>query len=103
MFCEVYDTNSKSIHTGEEPYIHDFIIVSFIKKQCTRISNILVGINYFVHRKRLALKLLLIQCLNHICSFCSVKLILIIIKEQHLYFKLLSILDIQISGPHIFM
>ena len=29
----------KSIHTGEEPYIYDFIIVSLIKKQFTRITH----------------------------------------------------------------
>ena len=29
----------KSIHTGEEPYIYDFIIVSFIKKLITRIIS----------------------------------------------------------------
>ena len=27
----------KSIHTGEEPYIYDFIIVCFIDKRLTRI------------------------------------------------------------------
>ena len=59
------------------------------------LSNLLVKINYFVHRKLLAAKLLLSQCLNHLCSFCSVKLMLIIIKEQHLYFRWLSILGIQ--------
>ena len=26
----------KSIHTGEEPYIYDFIIVSLIKKPCSQ-------------------------------------------------------------------
>ena len=54
----------KSIHTGEEPCIYDFIIVSLIKKaQFTRInplSNLLVKIQYFGHRELLAQKALLI-------------------------------------------
>ena len=89
----------KSIYTGEEPYICDFIIVSFIKKIVYKknpLSNLLVKINYFVQRELLAPKLLLIQCLNHICLFCSVKLMLIIFKEQHLYFSLLCVLSIQL-------
>ena len=55
----------------------------------------MVKINYFVHSKRLAAKLLLIQCLNHLCSCCSVNLMLIIIKKKHLYFSWLCILGIQ--------
>ena len=89
----------KSIHTGEEPYTYNFIIVSFIKIPVPKnypLSNLLVKINYFVHRELLAPKLLQIQCLNHLCSFCSVKLMLIIIKEQHLYFSWLCILGIQL-------
>ena len=75
--------HDKSIHTGEELYIYDFIIVSFIEKTVYKnnpLSNLLVKINYFVHKELLAAKLLLIQYLNHLCSFCSVKLMLIIIK-----------------------
>ena len=53
--------------------------------------NLLVTINYFVSRELLAAKLLLIKCLNHLCSFCSVKLMLIIIKGHHLYFSWLCI------------
>ena len=93
----------KSIYTGEEPYICDFIIVSFIKKIVYKnnpLSNLLVKINYFVQRELLAPKLLLIQCLNHICLFCSVKLMLIIIKEQHLYFSLWTS---HIHVEHCFM
>ena len=89
----------KSIHTGEEPYIYDFIIVSFIKILVYRnnpLSNLLVKINYFVHGELLATKLLPIQCLNYLFTFCSVKLMLIIIKEHPLYFSLLRILGIQL-------
>ena len=30
----------KSIHIGDEPYIYDFIIVSFNKRQFTRITPV---------------------------------------------------------------
>ena len=110
LTCYIIHTEEKpygkSIHTGEEPYIYGFIIVCFIKKTVYKnnpLSNLLVKINYFVHRELLATKLLLIQCLNNLiqclnrfCSFCSVKLMLIIIKEQHLYFGWLCILGIQL-------
>ena len=90
----------KSIHTGEEPYTYDFIIVSFIKKNLVQksnpLSNILVKINYFVQRELLVAELLQFQCLNKICSFCSVKQMLIFIKEQHSYFSWLCILGIQL-------
>ena len=33
---------------------------------------------------------------NHLCSFCSVKLMLIFTKEKHLYFSWLRILGIQL-------
>ena len=89
----------KSIHTGEEPYIYYSIIVSFIKDPVYKnnpLSNLLVKINYFVHWELLAAKVLLIQCLNYLCSFSSVKLMLIIIKKQHLYFSWLCVLGIQL-------
>ena len=72
----------KSIHTGEEPYIYDFIIEASLKKvhKNNPLSNLLVKINYFGLRKLLAPKVLLNQCLNLLCSFCSVKLVLISIK-----------------------
>ena len=62
-------------------------------------------INYFVHRELLTAKLLLFQCLNHLYSFCSVKLKLIIIKEQNLYFSWLCILGIQLRflTSHIYV
>ena len=90
----------KSIHTEEEPHIYDFRIVSFIKTKFTKVTpchtywlKLL-----FCSQKLLVAKLLLIQCLNHLCSFCSIKLMLIFIKEQHLYLYLywLRILGIQL-------
>ena len=53
---------NKSVHTGEEPYIYDFIIVSVINKpgsQKTPLLNLLVKINHFGHSELLALKVLL--------------------------------------------
>ena len=46
----------KSIHTGEEPYIYDFIIVSLIKTvyKNNPLSKLLVKINYFGLRDLLA-------------------------------------------------
>ena len=73
----------KLIHTDEEPNIYDFIIVSLYKNLVYKnnpLSNLQT--NYFVHRGLFAAKLLIIQCLNQLCSFCSVKLMLIITKEQ---------------------
>ena len=55
--------HDKSSHTGEEPYIYDFIIVSFINKTVHKnspLSNHLVKKNYFVHRELFGAKLLLI-------------------------------------------
>ena len=90
----------KSIHTREEPFTYDFIIVSFIKKilvQKSRpLSNILVKINYFVQKELLVADLLQIQCLNSFCSFCPVKQMLIFIKDQHSYFSWLCILGIRL-------
>ena len=43
--------DGKSIHTGEEPYIYDFIIASLIKKQVHKnnpLSNVLVKITILV-------------------------------------------------------
>ena len=54
----------KSINTGEEPYIYDFITVSLIKKNPVHknnpLSSLLVKINYFGHRELLVPKVLLI-------------------------------------------
>ena len=46
----------KSINTGREPYIYDFIVVSFIKNRVTRITPCQTDWlkNYFVHRELLA-------------------------------------------------
>ena len=55
--------DGKSIYTGEEPYIYDFIIASLIKKQVHKnnpLSNVLVKIYYFGHIYLLAPKVLLI-------------------------------------------
>ena len=49
----------KSIHTGEEPYIYDFIILSVIKNLVHKnkpLSIVLVKINYLGHRELLAPK-----------------------------------------------
>ena len=86
----------KSIHTGEEPYIYHIIIVSLIKSQVHKtcpLSNPLIKMGKFV---LLATKFLLIQCLDHLCSFWSVKQMPIFISEQHLYFSWLRILGIQL-------
>ena len=51
----------KSVHTGEEPYIYDFIIVRLINKSASQkypLSNLLVKINHFGHRYFLASKVL---------------------------------------------
>ena len=43
----------KSVHTGEEPYIYDLIIVRLINKPASQnnpLSNVLVEINHFGHR-----------------------------------------------------
>ena len=98
----------KSIHAGEEPYINDFIIVSFVKKPVHKnnpLSNLLVKIYYFVHRELLAANLLLTQRLNHYCSFCAVKLILIFVKEQYLNFSWLCIQAMQFRfwASHIYV
>ena len=53
----------KSIHTGEEPYIYDFIIVSRIKYPVHKnnpLSNLSVKISHFGHRELLVPKVLLI-------------------------------------------
>ena len=53
----------KSVHTGEEPYIYDFMIVSLINKprsQNQTMSNLLVKINYFGRSELFASKVLLI-------------------------------------------
>ena len=74
-----------SIHAGDEPYIYGLIVVSFVKNQVHKnnpLSNLLGKINYFVHRELMMAKLLPIQCLNYLCSFYSVKLILIFIKNN---------------------
>ena len=63
----------KSIRTIEEHYINDIIITSLIKNPVHKsysLLNPLVKMNYSVH---LVTQLLLIKCLNHLCSFCSVK------------------------------
>ena len=44
----------------------------------------------------MATNLFQIQCLDHLCSFCSVKQMPIFIIEQHLYFFWLRILGIQL-------
>ena len=57
----------KSVHTGEEPSIYDYITVSPVNKHDSReypLSNLLVRINPFSHGERLASKILLIKCLN---------------------------------------
>ena len=43
----------KSVHTGEEPYIYDSIIVRLINRPASQkypLSNLLVKINHFGHR-----------------------------------------------------
>ena len=53
----------KSIHTGEEPYIYDFLIVSIVKNPVHKnnpMSNLLVKINYFGRRELLVPNVLLI-------------------------------------------
>ena len=43
----------KSVHTGEEPYIYDFIIIRLINKLASKnnpLSNQLVKIYYLGHR-----------------------------------------------------
>ena len=54
----------KSVHTGETPYIYDFIIVSLINKPGSQenspLLNLLVKINHFGQRELLAPKVLLI-------------------------------------------
>ena len=88
-----------SIHAGDEPYIYGFIIVSFVKNQVHKnnpLSTYWVKSTFFVHRELMMAQLLQIQCLNYLCSFYSVKLILIFIKEQRLYFSWLCILGIQL-------
>ena len=57
----------------------NLMIVSFIKKTVQKsnpLSNLLVKINFF-HRELMAANFLLIQCLNHLYSLESVKLMLI--------------------------
>ena len=52
----------KSIHTGEEPYIYAFIIVSLMINPVHKnysLSNLLVKINFFGQRELLAQKVLL--------------------------------------------
>ena len=52
----------KSVHTGEEPYIYGFIIVSLINNLVHKnkpLSNLLVIMNHFGHRVLLASKELL--------------------------------------------
>ena len=57
------------------------IILSLINKPGSQkyppLSNLLVKVNHFGHREPLASKVLLIQCLNLLCLFCFVKLMLI--------------------------
>ena len=53
----------KSFHTGEEPYIYDFIIVGSLINLVHKnnpLSNLLVKIDHFGHRELLAPKILLI-------------------------------------------
>ena len=53
----------KSVHSGEEPYIYDFIIVSLINKivhKNSPLSSLLFKINHFGHRDFLAPNVLLI-------------------------------------------
>ena len=53
----------KSVHTGEEPYIYDFINVRLINKPASQkypLSNLLVKINHFGHKYLLASKVLLV-------------------------------------------
>ena len=86
----------KSIHIGKEPYIYDIIIVSLIKSPAHKthpLSNPLVKTSYFVH---LASKFLLIKCLDHLRSFCSIKQMPIFNSKQHLYLSRLRILGIQL-------
>ena len=86
----------KSIHTEEEPYIYNIIIVSLIKSPVYKtypLSNPLVKISHSVH---MATNLSQIQCLDHLCSFCSVKQMPIFINGQHLYFIWLCILGIHL-------
>ena len=58
------------------------IILSLINKPGSQkypppLSNLLVKVNHFGHREPLASKVLLILCLNLLCLFCFVKLMLI--------------------------
>ena len=88
----------KSIHTGEEPIIYDLIIVSFIKKtvqKSSTLSNLFVKLT-ILFIELLATRSLLIQYLDNLCLFYSIKLMLILIKGQHLYFSWLCILGIQL-------
>ena len=107
LICNIIKNNihteekpyGKSIHTGEEPYIFDFIIVSFIKKtRFTRITPVKpFGSNQLLCSQRtIGCKVIDNSMLKSSCSFCSVKLMLIIIKEQHLYFSWLCILGIEL-------
>ena len=56
--------SDKSIHTGEEPYIYDFIIESFIKKSRFTIyknnplSNLLVKIKLFCSQRTIGHKVI---------------------------------------------
>ena len=55
----------KSVHSGGEPYIYDFIIVSLINKPVRKdspLSNLLVKINHFSHRDFLGIEVLLRYC-----------------------------------------
>ena len=49
----------RSVHTGEEPYIYEFIIINLVNKN-KPLSNLLVKINHFGLRELLVSKVLLI-------------------------------------------
>ena len=81
MKIYIEEPYTMSIHTGEKHHILDIIIVSFIKNLSQKtysLPNLLVK------------NILLIQCLNLLYSFWSVKRILIFICEQDLYFSYLG-------------
>ena len=88
---QIYD---KSIHTGDEPHIYDFVIVMIIKTQFTKVTpcqtywlKLTILFTETLGCNIIANSMLKSSLFILFCNTC--------IKEQHLYFSWLSILDIQ--------
>ena len=82
--------HTKSIHTGEKPHNHNIIVLCSIKNPVHKtypLSNPLIKNELFCPQNLLTTKILQMQFLNLHCSFCSVKMMLIFICEQQLYFS----------------